>query len=294
MSSPILSVVIANYNYGRFLEEAIRSIIEQRVGNQVELIICDGGSTDNSVEIIRKYSDKVAWWCSEPDNGQSAAFNKGFSHAKGKYLTWLNADDVFIRGSLSRVLCEMRKYPECDWFTGNMLCFLENGKIVEVGYGPRFFPKILQRPNAPVVAFSPSTFFSRRIYELSGGVDERLNYVMDPALWKKFMKIGIKQRRLHFFCWAFRMHEASKTAEYKGHSREKETAAIAHKETAMVDFELGYKVSKLLRLTMYLIRIIDGSFAVKMFGRILIKRFNVKDQAIVFWGSELFKLFRHE
>ena len=87
---PLLSIVIANYNYGRFLEEAIQSVLMQDAGDLAELIICDAESTDNSVEVIKKYEKHITWWCSEKDGGQSAAFNKGFSHARGKFLTWLN------------------------------------------------------------------------------------------------------------------------------------------------------------------------------------------------------------
>ena len=113
---PLFSIIIANYNYGRFLEEAIQSVIAQEMGDKVELIVCDAASMDNSQEIIKKYacglppnilrtdwqlltnpprltsnnSQLISWWCSEKDGGQSAAFNKGFSHARGKYLTCLN------------------------------------------------------------------------------------------------------------------------------------------------------------------------------------------------------------
>ena len=99
---PFVSVVIANYNYGRFLDEAIQSVLNQAC-NDVELIICDAASTDNSVEVIKKYADRIAWWCSEKDKGQSDAFNKGFSHAKGRFLTWLNADDVMLPGTIEKL-----------------------------------------------------------------------------------------------------------------------------------------------------------------------------------------------
>ena len=92
MVQPLLSIVIANYNYGRFLEDAIKSVLSQDMGDKVELIICDAASSDNSVEIIKKYADKISWWVSEEDKGQSDAFNKGFAHATGKYGCWLNAD----------------------------------------------------------------------------------------------------------------------------------------------------------------------------------------------------------
>jgi glycosyltransferase involved in cell wall biosynthesis len=273
---PFLSIVIANYNYGRFLETAIRSVVEQDGFDQCELIVVDGGSTDNSVEIIKKYEDKISWWVSEKDKGQSDAFNKGFSRATGKILTWLNADDVFFAGALRKIVDSIEKNPTCEWFTGNMVRFLQTGEVVEIGWGPHVYPTIFQRRNSPVVAFGPSTFFSRRIFQLAGGVDERLHYVMDPALWKKFMKLGIKQCRLNFFCWGFRMHEVSKTAEYKGHARSAATAEVAHRETRMVDSELDYKVSSFIKYIMYAIRIIDGSLIYKFWASITLRYFDVE------------------
>ena len=111
--TPILSIVIANYNYGRFLEDAIQSVVAQGMGDWIELIICDGGSTDNSVEVIKKYSDKIAWWVSEKDGGQSAAFNKGFAHAHGRFLTWLNADDVMMPGTIDAFVKAVDEHPGC-------------------------------------------------------------------------------------------------------------------------------------------------------------------------------------
>ena len=98
--APFFSIVIVNYNYGRFLEAAILSILNQSCVDY-ELIVVDGGSTDNSVDIIRKYKNSISWWCSEKDNGQSHAFNKGFAHANGRFLTWLNADDLLMPGTLA-------------------------------------------------------------------------------------------------------------------------------------------------------------------------------------------------
>ena len=103
MGMPFLSVVIANYNYGRFIESAIRSVFEQDCFENCELIVVDGKSTDDSVSVIRRYADKLAWWCSEEDNGQSAAFNKGFRHAKGRFLTRLNADDIMMPNAVKKL-----------------------------------------------------------------------------------------------------------------------------------------------------------------------------------------------
>lgn len=273
MRLPLLSIVIANYNYGRFLEEAIQSVVEQDGFDQCELIIVDGGSTDNSVEIIRKYADKIAWWCTEKDSGQSAAFNKGFSHAKGEYLTWLNADDVFVKGCLRRVITAMERHPDCEWFTGNMLRFLEDGRVIEIGWGPHWYPSFLQRKDSPVVVFGPTTFFSKKIYEAVDRIDESLHHAMDYDLWLKFMMMGIKQRRVSCFCWAFRMHEASKTAEFGTHKISPELRARAKREERYIYNNTGYKCSKAVTVLMKLWRIFDLSIPRGIFYRFVYKKF---------------------
>ena len=125
MNKPLLSIVIANYNYGRFLETAIKSVVEQDGFDKCELIIVDGGSTDNSVEIIKKYEDKITWWVSEKDKGQSDAFNKGFAHANGKLGCWVNADDLLLPGTIKSVIGYISTHNECEWISGGMV-FLDS------------------------------------------------------------------------------------------------------------------------------------------------------------------------
>lgn len=284
---PILSIVIANYNYGRFLEDAIRSVLLQNMGEEVELIICDASSTDNSVEIIRKYANGlppntsyfdwiashpsshisqhlISWWCSEKDGGQSAAFNKGFSHARGKYLTWLNADDVLVLGCLKKVVSEMEKHPDCEWFTGNFFRFLESDKtIMEIGWGPHIYPRWMQTKRAPLVIFGPTTFFSKKVYEQVGRINESMHFCMDNDLWYRFVQAGVKQRRVRCFCWAFRMHEASKTAEFGDHKMPQNLRDVAYPELAAMRKRLGIHRNIWFRLAIIIWRFVDGSIAVR-------------------------------
>lgn len=297
MTQPLLSIVIANYNYGRFLEEAIQSVVAQNMGDKVELIICDAASTDNSVDIIKKYANdlppstsyadwvknnpllttndqplttKITWWCSEKDGGQSSAFNKGFSHARGRYLTWLNADDILISGALRKVVAQMELHPECEWFTGNFVRFLPDGKMCEVSWGPHWYPSWLQTGHSPVVAFGPTTFFSKKIFDAAGGFYEDLHYIMDADLWERFMMHGVKQRRLNFYCWGFRMHEESKTAEFGDHCVSDKVFAAIREEKRVSLRRSGYSCSHILTFVNRIMRVLDGSF---IRGMLLRRRF---------------------
>ena len=231
-NAPVLSIVIANYNYGRFLEEAIQSVIAQNMGDKVELIICDAASTDNSVEIIKKYANGlppnisytdwinssnhnsqtpplITWWCSEKDGGQSEAFNKGFSHASGRFLTWLNADDVLMPGTLKAFEDAVVKNPDCEWFVGGVMWLDKDLRIIKCGRG-RPFSKL--RASAGVInVWGPSSFFSRELYERAGRVDERFIYTMDTDLWRRFhYKCGAIYIPFCDYAWGLRLHEDAK------------------------------------------------------------------------------------
>ena len=294
--NPLLSIVIANYNYGHFLEAAIKSVVEQVIGDEgggmrdkVELIICDAASTDNSVEIIKKYAaglppnthrsewqppspipdsssliphppSLITWWCSEKDKGQSDAFNKGFSHARGKYLTWVNADDIMPAGCLKKIVSEFERHPDCEWFTGNFYRFTEDGKVIEVAWGPHSLPKWLQTNGQPLAIYGPATFFTKELFDRVGGMKLYQNFMMDTDLWMRFIANGTKQRRINCFCWAFRMHEASKTAEFGEHKLPPEQRAKFEAERKRAYEETDYRENGFNRRLIQLWRLLDGSF----------------------------------
>lgn len=224
---PLLSIVIANYNYGRFLEEAIQSILSQD-SDDYEIVIVDGGSTDNSIDIIRKYAGnlppgidrgdddrqistggKIAWWISEPDKGQSDAFNKGFSHSHGKFLTWLNADDVLLPHTLKKFAKAVKKNPACEWFVGGVFWLDPQMKIIRCRKA-RPFSEIRYRAGV-VSVWGPSSFFSKEMLDGAGGVDIRFHYTMDTDLWLKFSH-KLKKRYKPFidYAWGLRLHPDAK------------------------------------------------------------------------------------
>ena len=223
----LLSIVIANYNYGRFLRDAIESIVAQNMTDKVELIVCDGGSTDDSVDIIKKYSNGLppntsyeesgshdnsqllTWWCSEPDGGQSAAFNKGFSHARGRFLTWLNADDVLLPGTLKAFERAVAGHPECKWFVGGVMWLTKDMRIIKMGRG-RPFSHIRAKAGS-IGVWGPSSMFARELFEAVGGVDERFHYAMDNDLWHRFhYKCGETYLPFIDYAWGLRLHELAK------------------------------------------------------------------------------------
>lgn len=279
---PFLSIVIANYNYGNMIGAAIESVLNQDC-DDYELIVVDGNSSDNSVDVIKKYERYIAWWVSEPDNGQSNAFNKGFAKSTGEFITWLNADDILLPGTISAVKKALISHPEADYATGNFVRFISGSKIIsETTWGPHYLPKWMQGKGRVNPIYGPTTFWRKEVYKTLGPIDESLHYTMDVDYWARLTMAGYIQVRVNHYCWGFRMHDESKTAEFGQHERSLEIKRIMKNELELIKNKTGYNPTKFWRLLSYAMRVFDGSVFRYVFnracykGRRLDKAFNIQ------------------
>ena len=193
-SRPLVSLVTPSYNQVDFLEATIRSVLAQDYA-PIEYILIDGGSTDGSVEVIRRYTDRLAWWVSEPDRGQAHAINKGLQRAKGSILGWLNSDDTLLPGAVRRVVAAMPDHPAV--VHGSVLLVDEGGEpIVRPKLGKRRRPFNLQNVVDDGLVNQPGAFWNRGAMEQAGLLDEGLKYVIDYELWVRMALAGVTFIRL--------------------------------------------------------------------------------------------------
>jgi glycosyltransferase involved in cell wall biosynthesis len=203
---PKISVITPSYNTGKYIEATIKSIINQQYNN-IEHIIFDGNSQDNTVDILKQYSHLK--WISEPDSGQSSALNKGFKLAKGKYIVWLNSDDILTEGSLYRSIKILEDNPEIDMIYTDINIINESGDIYGKAKGKKF--NIINLLNDNPVK-QPSSVFRKTVLDKLKGVDESLHYSMDRELWLRMFLTDFKIKYIPNLTNAsFRLCEGTKT-----------------------------------------------------------------------------------
>ena len=263
MSEIILSVIIPSYNSAVYLEECLKSVeIEAQAG--VEFILIDGASSDVTMEIVERYRQLFSHIISEPDKGQSDAFNKGFALAEGRYLTWLNSDDVLFPGALASAL-PVLKTSKKDWFVANSVYLDAEGRVTRCCRSGGFEHFAVKRGLLNV--FGPSTFFSKKLFEELGGIDESYHFAMDTEYWWRIVDSGRDYERIQTYFWGLRLHSDAKTAnvlltgEYPPGMRE-EGEKIAQRYFSQVTKDKRRFVVKLARIwriinTSYILSLID-------------------------------------
>jgi glycosyltransferase involved in cell wall biosynthesis len=212
---PRISVVTPSFNQGEFIEETIRSILLQGYPN-LEYIVMDGGSTDNSVEVIKKYSPWLTYWVSEQDNGQSDAINRGLKMASGDFATWINSDDLLSKNAVVEHASRMGFAPDTV-YVGNCIYINETGTVLSVHRATVRSLKDLLRVQTVWYAgghiVQPEVMFPRELYLTVGGLDCNNHFTMDFDLWGEFFLAGAKFQYTDIDFAMFRLQPNQKTQD---------------------------------------------------------------------------------
>lgn len=202
----LVTIAVPSFNQGCFLDDALASIYQQ--GIPVEVFVMDGGSTDESMDVIQKWEPRLAGWRSHSDDGQAAAINEGIARGTAPFVCWLNSDDWFLSGGLPKLLEELQAHPEAPAVYGRSWNVVQKtGRRTPVWVEPFDEYRLALR----CIASQPATLIRRSAWDVVGGVDVQLHMAMDYDLWWRLYKqLGV----LHFvdeFVAVNREHEATKT-----------------------------------------------------------------------------------
>ncbi len=205
---PLVSIITPSYNQARFLPATIESVLGQDYPH-IEYIIVDGGSDDGSVEIIERYAEHIAWWISEKDNGQTSAINKGFSHANGEILAWLNSDDTYEPGAIREAVDFLVDNPDVGLVYGDCNFIDENGRAFGLfGAAQTDYQKLKQ---GYVHIPQQAAFWRADLWRQVAPLDESFFFAMDYDLWVRLAEIS-ELRYLPGRIWAnFRLHGDAKS-----------------------------------------------------------------------------------
>lgn len=262
---PKVSIVTPSYNQGEFIEETIRSVLLQGYPN-LEYIIIDGDSNDESVEIIQKYSPWLTDWVSEADRGQTHAVNKGFERCSGDVLAWMNSDDTYEAGAIASVVQSMIKSPQANVVYGNIKMTDENGDILTELKSVPFHPQAFLYETVHITSQS-AVFWKRDLFLKVGSVREELDYAMDRDLLIRFMEQGATFKFLHRTLGTYRCHSGAKTSS---DASRKELLSLP--QMAAIHSRSDYKFWRFIfRIRQWVFLLIQGDFpymAFRAFSRI--------------------------
>ena len=208
MTPPLVSIVTPSYNQAEFLEDTIRSVLEQDYP-RVEYVVVDDGSTDGSAEIVERYADRLAWWTRQENAGQVAAINRGFEHTSGEYMGFVNSDDTLLPDAVSAMVEALETDPGLVMVYGDALYTDEEGR--ETGYLPSREwdpPRMVRACDNHVV--QPSSLWRRSAWEAAGPLNEDGFYFFDFEFYLRLAGLG-RVRRLPRPLSTYRLHPGSKT-----------------------------------------------------------------------------------
>lgn len=205
---PLVTIITPSFNQAEFLERTILSVLEQDYMN-VEYIIIDGGSTDGSLDIIRKYENRIESWISEPDSGQTDAINKGFGMAHGKILAWLNSDDTYNPGTIREAVAFLQEHEDVGLIYGDANFI--NGNDKKIGTFPAAQTDRSRLLRGYVHIPQQSAFFRADLWKKVAPLDTSFYFAMDYDLWVRLSALS-RLVYLPGHVWAnFRLHEDGKT-----------------------------------------------------------------------------------
>lgn len=177
----LVSIVTPSYNQAAYLEQTIRSVLDQDYA-EIEYLVVDGGSTDGSVEIIERHAARLAWWRSEKDSGQAEAINKGMKRARGEIVAWLNSDDMYLPGAISAAVRTFAQHPGAVLVYGDMRAIDGEGRTTNL---LRYRQLTLSDLLCFEIIGQPAVFMRRQAFEAAGGLNPSFHFMLDHQLWIK-------------------------------------------------------------------------------------------------------------
>jgi len=243
LSNALISIAVPSFNQGRYLNDTLKSIFEQNL--PVEVFVMDGGSTDNSLEVIQQWAPRLTDWRSHPDRGQASAINEGIAGGSAPYVCWLNSDDFFYPGGLNQLHATLIGEPEKHFTYGKCWTVSKKGKKLSPYLTLPFSPRLFA--NFCFIA-QPATLITRVAWEQVQGLNENLQMAFDYDLWWRLFRTYGKPAFCRKFVAATRMHKDTKTATHTDlHYRESSAVIKQNWGSVPVKWRAALPLMKMIR-----------------------------------------------